>query len=208
MARDTKKVKIVATIGPATRSVVILERLIRAGADVFRLNFSHGTHEDHRGSVKMIREAAGRVGKHVAILADLQGPKIRTGKTEGDRAVVLKKGNKVTLAVGEGLCDEEMIRVSYPRLTDDVAAGQRILLNDGAVTLRVSRVDADAGVVVCTIENTGEYSSHKGVNFPEATLQVPALTAKDRRDMSFALSLDINYLALSFVRRAEDLAPV
>jgi pyruvate kinase len=208
MVEGTKKVKIVATVGPASRSEQVVRKLIEAGADVFRLNFSHGTHEDHRASAGMIRAAARRAGKHVAILADLQGPKIRTGKTEGDRSVVLEKGRKVSLVVGEGLSDEKTIRISYPHLTEDVTAGQRILLNDGAVTLRVRQVRRDTRAVHCIVENTGEYSSHKGVNFPEATLRVPALTPKDRRDLAFALKLEINYVALSFVRRAEDLAPV
>jgi pyruvate kinase len=163
MVEGTKKVKIVATVGPASRSEQVVRKLIEAGADVFRLNFSHGTHEDHRASAGMIRAAARRAGKHVAILADLQGPKIRTGKTEGDRSVVLEKGRQVR---------------------------------------------RDTRAVHCIVENTGEYSSRKGVNFPEATLRVPALTPKDRRDLAFALKLEINYVALSFVRRAEDLAPV
>jgi pyruvate kinase len=204
MNNSLKKTKIVATLGPASASAPVVEKLLRMGVNVFRINFSHGAHAQHAESIDRVRAAAGRRGVHAAILADLQGPKIRCGKTEGDRSITLAGGKKVTLTTRTRISDEEVIYINYRRLAREVRPGQSILLNDGAVRLRIDTVDAANGRVLCTVMNTGVYSSHKGVNFPGVDLSVPALTPKDRKDLDFILTKDVNYVALSFVRRRQD----
>lgn len=208
MKRASRKTKIVATVGPASSSATVVEELIRRGANVFRLNFSHGSHESHARSAELIRRAARRLGVQVAIMADLQGPKIRTGATDGDEPVVLKKGTAVVVSRRAVRCDAATIHVDYPRLADEIEVGQSILLNDGAVALRALAIDRSKGEIRCRVLNTGSYSSHKGVNLPGVALSISAFTAKDRRDAKFALSFDPQFIALSFVRRADDLEPL
>lgn len=201
-----KKTKILATIGPASRSPRVIEKLLKRGANCFRINFSHGTHEEHEAVIKTIRSIARKLGLYPAILADLQGPKIRTGMTPGNATVILSKGSTVTLIAGNNLCTEREIYINYRSLLADISEGQRILINDGAVCLQVCAVDKQKGFINCKVLNTGVYSSHKGVNFPDANLRVPSLTKKDRKDLKFILAQDFNFIALSFVRRAEDAA--
>ncbi len=207
---NTKSIrtKIVATLGPATGSPQKIESLIRAGASVFRINFSHGEREGHADTIAAVRKVSRKLGVPVAILADLQGPKIRTGKTAGNESVELKKGTVVELAAGRGVSDEKVIHVGYPPLIDEVAVGKDILINDGAIRLKTIKKDKARGRLICSVQNTGEYSTGKGVNFPDIELSLPALTAKDRKDLAFALTREIDYIALSFVRHAEDLKPV
>ncbi len=201
-----RKTKIVATIGPASNSAEVVGKLIEAGVNVFRLNFSHGKHSLHAQVIATIRSEANRRDTYVGILADLQGPKIRTGKTAENQTVNLKKGSRVTLVSDlRVLCSEQIISISYERLVDEVEAGQDILINDGAVRLSVREVNKNEGRVLCVVQNTGDYSSHKGVNFPGTKLSVPALTDKDKEDLEFILEQDIDYIALSFVRRGQDL---
>jgi pyruvate kinase len=200
-----KKTKILATLGPASESAAIIGKLIDAGANAFRLNFSHGTQAEHATRIATIRSVAAQRKVTVAILADLQGPKLRTGNTPDDKAVTLIEGSVVRLTARNVSCNATTISISYPRLTRDTAVGQIILLNDGAVRLEVQSIDKLTDEVVCRVLNTGAYASHKGVNFPSSELSIPALTVKDRRDLQFILSQDVNYIALSFVRHPRDL---
>ncbi|MBN1129835.1 MAG: pyruvate kinase [Chitinispirillaceae bacterium] len=205
MRKSAKKIKIIATVGPSSRNAVIIKRLILAGVNVFRLNFSHGDHTLHLEAIRNIREASARLRRPVAILADLQGPKIRTGKTLGDRPVTLKKGSAVTLSRRKSLCDERLISVDYKRLAEDIGPGQKIMINDGAIRLAAKRVDRRAGRVECVVESGGVYRSRKGINLPNVVLGIPSLTPKDRADLHFILGQDVQYVALSFVRSAADI---
>jgi len=201
-----KKTKIIATLGPATLTPKMVENLVAAGADVFRLNFSHGSREQHGGSIDMIRAVSRKTGVPCGILADLQGPKIRTGRTAGDAPVILREGSDVTLTVKPAVCTDTLISVDYRRLAHEIKAGQRVLINDGAVALTVQAVNRANGTVRCRVLNTGAYSSRKGVNFPDVRLSIPSMTAKDRADLAFILGRDVDYVALSFVRSGKDVA--
>lgn len=199
------KTRIIATIGPASNSPKAIELLLRKGANLFRLNFSHGDLEEHAGAVRTIRSAGKRAGRPVGILADLQGPKIRTGKTMDDAAVTLRKGAMVTLSSGTGVCTNRHIFLSYPGLAREIGKGRNILINDGAIRLRVTGVDGKRRLLRCRVLNTGTFSSRKGVNFPDARLKIPSLTRKDRKDLAFILTQDIDFVALSFVRGPRDI---
>ncbi len=198
------KTRIVATLGPATDSEAAIIRLAEAGVNVFRLNFSHGTHDEHLERINTINKLreAGRVS--VAILVDLQGPKIRTRKTKDDQTVLLREGTTVSVTTRPVLCDETTISVDYSKLVDEVEVGQELLINDGAVRLAVIGVWPEEKSMECKVLNDGEYASRKGVNIPYSTLSIPSLTAKDRKDLAFILQQDIDYIALSFVRRGSD----
>jgi len=194
--------KIVCTIGPASRSPKIIDRLLRAGMDVARLNFSHGTHEDHAKSIAMIRTASGHHEKPIAILADLQGPKIRTGPLAGGGPVMLRTGQSFEITTAKILGDSTRVNTTFTPLPREVHKGDRILLSDGLIELRVERVRDRC--VTCEVVNGGALGEHKGINLPGVKLRVPALTAKDRTDLIFALKHGANYIAASFVRRPED----
>ena len=200
-----RKTKIVATLGPATQNETSIRTLLTAGVNVFRLNFSHGTHKAHEENIRMIREQSAALDVPAGVLADLQGPKIRTGRTQDDRPIQLKTGTSVTLTVDGPQCDDRTISVDYPTLAAEIHTGQIIVLNDGAVRLHAERIDAERGQIACTVTAGGEYASHKGVNLPNAHLSLPSLTGKDRRDLSFILTADVQYIALSFVRSAADI---
>jgi pyruvate kinase len=195
-----RRTKIIGTIGPASSSVDVLERLIRAGLDVARLNFSHGTHDDHRRIYEAIRAAEKNVGKPVAILQDLRGPKIRLGKVDGQ--VELAAGAEVTLTVDECSGSKERLHVTYDRLAKDVRAGERILLVDGRLVLAV--IESKHPNVRCQVEVGGFVSSNKGVNLPGTAISVPSLTPKDLADVELGLGLGVDYVALSFVRTPHD----
>ena len=180
----------------------MIDRLIRAGMDVARLNFSHGTHEDHAKSIAMIRAASGHHEKPIAILADLQGPKIRTGPLAGGGPVLLRAGQSFEITTAKILGDSTRVNTTFTPLPREVHKGDRILLSDGLIELRVERVRDRC--VVCEVVNGGALGEHKGINLPGVKLRVPALTPKDRVDLIFALKHGANYIAASFVRRAED----
>jgi pyruvate kinase len=196
--------KIVCTIGPASRSPRIIERLLRAGMDVARLNFSHGSHADHANSITLLRAAANQIHKPIAILADLQGPKIRTGALAGSTPVVLRAGQKFVITTARILGDSTRVSTVFKPLPREVHRGDRILLSDGLIELRVQRVRGRE--VICEVVNGGALGEHKGINLPGVKLRVPALTAKDRTDLLFALKHGANYIAVSFVRRPEDVS--
>jgi len=200
-----KKTKIIATLGPASAGIETIEPLLQAGVNVFRLNFSHGSHAEHAHTIQAVQAAIGKTGLSAALLADLQGPKIRTGETRDNREVALHAGSSVRITARPAECTEELISIDYPPLLDDLRPGNIILVNDGAVALKVQSIDKIARQAICDVLNSGKFSSHKGVNFPHAQLSLPALTEKDRADLEFILTQPIQFIALSFVRRPQDL---
>ncbi len=196
-----KKTKIIATIGPASRSPEILEKLIEAGMNVCRLNFSHGTHKEHAALIKDIRKVAKKMGEPIAILQDLCGPKIRTGKM-GAGEITLKKGQKFVLTTRDVPGNDKEVGLTYADLPHNVRNGDSILLADGAMELKVeSATDTD---VRCVVVVGGVLSSHKGINLPARSINAPILSEKDLADLKFGLDHDVDFIALSFVRTAHD----
>jgi pyruvate kinase len=194
--------KIVCTIGPASRDPHILKRLLEAGMDVARLNFSHGSHSDHLQCMQTLRSTANKLGKTIAILVDLQGPKIRTGVLAGGVPVTLRAGQKFTITTAKILGDSTRVNTTFLPLPKEVHRGDRILLSDGLIELRVAQVQGKE--VICRVVNGGALGEHKGINLPGLRLRVPALTPKDKADLKFALAQGADYIAVSFVRRPED----
>jgi pyruvate kinase len=196
-----RRTKIVATLGPSSSDESMIERLIDAGVDVFRLNMSHGDHETHRTSYERVRRAASKRKKPTAVLVDLSGPKIRVGKFRDGR-IPLVAGQAITITTRDVMGEAGLIPSQYDDLARDVKPGDRILLDDGALELEVSRVE---GTEIASVVRTGgELKNHKGMNLPGVDLSAPSLTEKDQEDARFALELGCDFLALSFVRRAED----
>jgi pyruvate kinase len=203
-----RRSKIVCTIGPASDSSEALERLIRAGMDVARLNFSHGSHAEHAKRLATLREAATRCKKPIAALQDLCGPKIRAGSFPRG-AYVLPASGEVTLIETKerGILGEpDTIPIQYEGLAEDVQPGDAILIDDGRVVLRVQRIQE--GRVLCQIVQTGTVRDQAGVHLPSRSVRISTLTEKDKADLSFGLSLGIDYVALSFVRKSEDVRHV
>jgi pyruvate kinase len=176
--------------------------MMRAGMDVARLNFSHGTHADHARTFALLRETSVRLQKPIAILADLPGPKIRTGELAGGKAVTLKAGQRFVITTARVLGDSTRVGTTFTALPREVHRGDRILLADGLIELRVRQ--AREREVVCEVANGGELGEHKGINLPGVKLRVPAITPKDRVDLAFALTHGADYIAVSFVRRPKD----
>lgn len=198
-----RKVKILATLGPASRSPEMIERLLQAGADAFRVNMSHGDHATHAETIANIRAAEKHFGRPIAILCDLQGPKLRVG-TFAEGKVLIRHGAHFTLDRDPTPGTAERVCLPHPELFGILRNGQRLLIDDGKLKLRVIRADADA--ILCTAEVGGFISDRKGVNVPDAVVPVPALTEKDRRDLAFAVEHHADWIALSFVQRPEDVA--
>ena len=197
-----RRTRIVATLGPASSNSEVLDALLAHGVDVFRLNFSHGSHAEHAAVFAAIGAAATRAGRHPAVLADLCGPKIRTGRFEGG-AVTLEPGAEVVVTTRDVTGTAALIPSQYASLTDDVRAGARLLLDDGKLELEVLAV---AGTEVrCRVRHGGVLKDRKGINLPDSAVSAPSLTDKDRADARFALELGVDWLALSFVRCADDL---
>ena len=195
--------KIIATVGPASDSDAVLDALIAAGTDIFRLNFSHGTHETHRATFDRIRAAAVRAGRHVAVLQDLGGPKIRTGNLQGKRPIDVKPGDRLCIATGDFVGREGRISTTFAGLAQCVRPGDRLLLADGVVELRV---DASNGSEIdTTVVEGGQIGEHKGINAPGVPLPASAITPKDVDDLRFGLRLGVDLVALSFVQTAADL---
>src|SRR6266446_6222342 len=194
--------KIVCTIGPASRDPRILKRLLEAGMDVARMNFSHGSHAEHLNCIQVLRATANKLGKTIAILADLQGPKIRTGALAGGVPVTLRTGQNFTITTRKILGDSTRVSTIFLPLPREVHRGDRILLSDGLIELRVESVRLKD--VNCRVVNGGALGEHKGINLPGVQLRVPALTPKDKADLKFALAHGVDYIAVSFVRRPED----
>ena len=196
-----RRAKIVATLGPASDDEATIRALIEAGASVFRLNFSHGTPDEHRRRAETVRRLSAELGLAVAILQDLPGPKLRTGIFPGG-PVTLREGDTVLLTGRKVEGSATQIPVSYPDLAADVPSGSRILLDDGRLELQA--LAAEGEDLRCRVVHGGVLSDHKGVNFPDVPLRVSALTEQDRASLSLGLSMGVDYVALSFVRCAED----
>ena len=198
-----RKVKILATVGPASRSPEMLARLFKAGVDAFRVNMSHGEHADHEQTIRAIRQMEKDFHRPIAILADLQGPKLRVGKFKDGQAVIRHSGH-FTLDRKEELGDDTRVQLPHPELFGLLEKGQRLLINDGKIRLKVIR--ADENEILCSAEVGGVISDRKGVNVPDAEIPIPAMTDKDRKDLAFAMSQGVDWIGLSFVQRPEDLA--
>ena len=200
-----RRTKIIATLGPASSSPEILDALIEAGVNVFRLNFSHGTHESHAESFRQIKAAIARSGRHVAVLGDLCGPKIRVGHFENG-PIMLHEGGRVTITVRKVMGHEGLIPSEYEHLAKDVKPGDRILMADGTRELRVLSVEDTE--ILCQVVRGGELSDRKGINLPNVMISTPSFTEKDKDDAAFACQLGLDYLAISFVRSADDVLAV
>jgi len=194
--------KIVATLGPASSSPAVLDALIAAGVDVFRLNFSHGTHDSHATAFRAVREAAARARRHVAILQDLSGPKIRTGRLAGGQAIELREGDELRIAAGEDEGRNGRVFTPYADLITSAEPGARLLLDDGKIELRV--VSRQHDELITTVVNGGSLGEHKGINAPGVKLPASAVTAKDADDLRFGLRLGVDLVALSFVQTPDD----
>jgi len=195
--------KIICTIGPSCSREADLRDLMRLGMDVARLNFSHGTHEDHAHHIERLRRAAARENRSICILQDLQGPKIRTGRLKTHHPILLKSGSQITITPHDIPGTPTHISTTFQSLAREVQAGARILLSDGLIELRVTHLNGDE--VECTVVNGGMLGEHQGINLPGVALSIPALTAKDREDLEFGLQRGVDIVALSFVRSAADL---
>ncbi len=202
-----RRTKIVATIGPATSSPEILKELIKAGATTLRLNFSHGTHEDHQRNIRTIRQTAFELNQPVGILQDLQGPKIRLGRFENN-SIILNKGDRFTLTSELQPGTQEISCVTYDLLAEEVPAGATILLDDGRVEMIVEEVDQAKRALNCRVVVGGPLSNNKGVNFPGVYLSIKAMTDKDRQDLMFGLDQGVDWVALSFVRNPQDVLEI
>ena len=200
MPTDTHT-KILATIGPASATKEQLSALLDAGADAFRVNFSHGTHEEHKKRVKIIRSLEKEKGRLISVLADLQGPKLRVGDF-GDEKVLLKEGQKFVLDMNPKPGDETRVCLPHKEIFEAVKPGETLLVNDGYIALRVDKCLKN--VLETTVAVGGYISSHKGVNLPNTKLNISAITKKDREDLKFALKTGVDWIGLSFVQKAED----
>ncbi|MEO6214308.1 MAG: pyruvate kinase [Vicinamibacterales bacterium] len=194
--------KIIATVGPASHSPQMLDALIAAGVDVFRLNFSHGNHQSHGAVYLAIRSAAERAGRVIAVMQDLSGPKIRTGAIEGGGPILLKEGDDLRIAAGDGTGRPGLVYTPYRELVRSAKPGDRLLLDDGRIELRVTRSGDELTTVVV---NGGMLGEHKGINAPGVALPACSITAKDADDLRFGLDLGVDYVALSFVQTAADI---
>jgi pyruvate kinase len=196
------KTKILATIGPASNNYETIKSLAAAGANVFRLNFSHGSHEVHKEVIQLIRRLNEELGTHLGILQDLQGPKIRVGEVENN-GVEIKPGSPITITNDPVIGTSELVSTVYQNLPNDVLVGDRILIDDGNLELLVNSTDGKN--VNCTVIHGGILKSRKGINLPNTKVSAPSLTEKDINDLEFGLSQDVDWIALSFVRSSEDI---
>jgi pyruvate kinase len=201
--RRYRSTKIVATLGPATATESKITDLFRAGVDVFRLNFSHGTHADHRSTYRIIRKLEQKIDRPMAIMADLQGPKLRIGTFKND-SIELEAGDSFRLDLQDKPGTKTRVRLPHPEIFEAAKPGTDLLLDDGRIRLRVNKVTASA--IDTKVQTAGTLSNRKGVNVPGVLLRLSALSRKDRADLAFALDLGVDWIALSFVQRPEDVA--
>ena len=198
------RTKIVCTLGPATSSVETLVKLVQTGMDVARLNFSHGTHEEHSAMMEKIREASSLTGEPIAILMDLQGPKIRTGRLK--EPMELKEGEKLVITIDEMIGENHKVSTTYQNLPKDVKPGDTILMDDGLLQFKV--LSSSEHEVVAEVKYGGFLKSNKGINLPGVAVSAPSLTEKDKEDLLFGIANDVDYVALSFVRTAADVTGI
>ena len=193
-----KRTKIVCTIGPASENKETLRKLFEEGLDVCRLNFSHGTHEEHQKKIDIIKELREEMNKPVAIMLDTKGPEIRLGNFKDNMIVDLKDNDKFIITTRDITGDENIVSVSYKDLPKDLEKGSKVLIDDGLVGLVVDKIEDTE--IYLTVESGGQISSHKGVNVPNAEIKLPALTEKDKEDIIFGIKNDIDFIAASFIR--------
>lgn len=199
---QSKRAKIIATLGPASEKKEVIIKLIEAGADVFRLNFSHGTHDDHLQRIKMINEINDELGTNICTLQDLQGPKIRIGQMENGEAEIIP-GEKLVIGTEDIVGTSKRVSTTYKPMATDVVPGDLILVDDGKIQLKV--LSTDGKEVTTEIIHGGMLKSRKGINLPNTAISAPSLTEKDREDLEFGLEHDVQWVALSFVRNAKDI---
>ncbi|MCK9357546.1 MAG: pyruvate kinase, partial [Dehalococcoidia bacterium] len=197
-----RKTKIICTLGPASESYPVIEKLARAGMDIARLNFSHGTYDEHAARIEYVRRASAAVGRPLAVLQDLPGPKIRTGKLRSEK-VWLQEGTQITLTTEPILGDEHRVSVTLASLPGDVGPGDSIFVNDGTIRLEV--VSSTATEILCTIAAGGVLTQMKGINVPGVRLSTQAVTDLDLQHLAFGLEHGIDYVALSFITNAADI---
>ncbi|MCT6818792.1 MAG: pyruvate kinase, partial [Lysinibacillus fusiformis] len=202
-----RKTKIVCTIGPASESPETLEKLIEAGMNVARLNFSHGSHEEHAGRIHLIREVAQKLNKPVGILLDTKGPEIRTHNMKNGE-LHLSAGQVIDISMTEVEGTETSFSVTYEQLVEDVEQNSIILLDDGLIQLRVLATDVEKGLIHTIVENAGVLKNKKGVNVPGVSVQLPGITEKDAQDILFGIEQGVDFIAASFVRRAKDVLEI
>ena len=197
-----RNTKIIATLGPTSSSPAKIHSLFQAGADIFRLNFSHGSHEDHRKRIYHIRQYEKRLGRPIAILGDLQGPKIRIGSFKKINTI-LKNNQRFILDLDKTLGNEKRVLLPHPEIFKSVKKNNRILIDDGKIILNVESVSSEK--IITEVINGGRISHRKGVNIPETFVRMSSLTHKDLKDLEFCLNSSLDYVALSFVQKAKDL---
>jgi pyruvate kinase len=202
MNTKSRRAKIVCTIGPASDSEEMICNLMRCGMDVARLNYSHGTHEQHALVIERLRRVAAQLGRTVCILQDLQGPKMRTGALLDGKPVLLSKGQRFTITTREALGTAEQVSTTFRELALEVHSGDRILLSDGKLSLKVLEVKGEN--VICEVVDGGMLGEHQGINVPGALFGIPSLTEKDYEDLQFGLDHGVDAIAVSFVRGAND----
>jgi len=202
ISTTARKAKIVCTIGPASSSEAVLRDLMRTGMDVARLNFSHGTHEEHARTIERLRRVAEKEGRSICILQDLQGPKIRTGRLKYRTPIAIKTGARLAITPRDIAGTAALLSTTFKTLAKEVEPGSRVLLSDGLIELRVTAVRGDD--VECEVVNGGLLGEHKGINLPGAVVSVPSLTEKDEKDLEFGLKHAVDMVAVSFVRTADD----
>ena len=205
MLKSAKKTKIVCTLGPASQSEDVLKKLIQNGLNVCRFNFSHGSHEEHKGRMDVVKKVREELNKPVAILLDTKGPEIRTGEFS-DPEVFLEAGSKFIITMADVVGTKDICTVSYKGLVEDVVKGDLILIDDGLVGLRVEDIIGEE--IHCIVENSGIVKNHKGVNVPGVKINLPALTPKDISDIEFGITQGIDFIAASFVRKASDVLAI
>ena len=205
MINNIKKTKIVCTLGPVSENEETLRELIKNGLNVCRLNFSHGSHEEHKGTMDLVKKLREELNMPTAILLDTKGPEIRTGKFDAPE-VLLEEGQTFTITMKDVMGNKEMCTVSYKGLANDVKTGDTILIDDGLVGLTVKEVNGDD--IVCEVQNSGIVKNHKGVNVPGVKVNLPAITEKDRSDIEFGIEQGIDFIAASFVRKVSDVLAI
>ena len=205
MINNIKKTKIVCTLGPASEKEEVLKELMKSGLNVCRLNFSHGSHEEHKGRMDLVKKLREELGQPTAILLDTKGPEIRTGQFDTPE-VLLEEGQTFTVTMKDVMGNKEMCTVSYKGLANDVKPGNTILIDDGLVGLTVKEVNGDD--IVCEVQNSGIVKNHKGVNVPGVKVNLPAITEKDRSDIEFGIEQGIDFIAASFVRKVSDVLAI
>ncbi|XAM50366.1 Pyruvate kinase [Terrisporobacter vanillatitrophus] len=205
MMNNIKRTKIVCTLGPASESEEILRDLINNGLNVCRMNFSHGSHEEHKGRMDLVKKVREELGQPTAILLDTKGPEIRTGQFDVPE-VLLEEGQTFTITMKDVMGNKEMCTVSYKELAKDVKPGDTILIDDGLVGLTVKEIKGDD--IVCEVQNSGIVKNHKGVNVPGVKVNLPAITEKDRSDIEFGIEQGIDFIAASFVRKVSDVLAI